>query len=395
MLIYERIREELSAGKSILAPIDAGFKRAWGTSSTRNSRSSSRPIVLYFLGSGPVQGFAVTLALGILTSLFTAYTVTTATSSAVVRMARARKTLKIQLFRFIPDGTKIPFMKIAHTRSSSRSLHRRSRWRWFGFNGLQPRHRLQGRLGHRGAVAATAPPIPATVREIARASSIWATCRSRASATPDDLLVRIEAAAGRRRRRSRRPCEQVADSTGARRLRGPPRREPSSRTVSGELARPRASSACARRPRSRILIYVWFRFEWQFARRAPSPRPSHDVIMTIGLFAVTGIEFNQSSIAAMLTIVGYSSQRHGRHLRPHPREPAQIQEDVAARVDRSVDQLRRSSRTVADAVHASCWRCSAAGRSSAARSIRSFTIAMTLRRRSSARTRRSSSAARS
>ena len=76
VLIYERIREELRSGKSILAAIDAGFKRAWGTIIDSHLTQLIAAVVLYFLGTGPVQGFAVTLALGILTSLFTAYTVT-------------------------------------------------------------------------------------------------------------------------------------------------------------------------------------------------------------------------------------------------------------------------------------------------------------------------------
>ena len=69
-------------------------------------------IVLFFLGSGPVQGFAVTLGLGILTSLFTAYTVTLWEVAVWYKYRRPKK-LKIQVFRFLPDGTKIPFMKLA------------------------------------------------------------------------------------------------------------------------------------------------------------------------------------------------------------------------------------------------------------------------------------------
>jgi SecD/SecF fusion protein len=54
-----------------------------------------------------------------------------------------------------------------------------------------------------------------------------------------------------------------------------------------------------------ILIYVWFRFEWQFALAAITTT-THDVIMTIGLFSFVGLEFNISSIAAVLTLVGLS-----------------------------------------------------------------------------------------
>lgn len=54
-----------------------------------------------------------------------------------------------------------------------------------------------------------------------------------------------------------------------------------------------------------VLVYLWFRFEWQFAVGAVIAT-LHDLVLTIGFFAVTQIEFNMTSIAAILTIVGYS-----------------------------------------------------------------------------------------
>ena len=54
-----------------------------------------------------------------------------------------------------------------------------------------------------------------------------------------------------------------------------------------------------------ILIYVWFRFEWQFGLGAVIALV-HDVLTTIGIFALTGLEFNLSTVAAILTIAGYS-----------------------------------------------------------------------------------------
>ena len=58
-------------------------------------------------------------------------------------------------------------------------------------------------------------------------------------------------------------------------------------------------------PHSCHLIYIWFRFEWPFAVAAIVAL-SHDVISTIGLFSLTGFEFNLSTVAALLTIAGYS-----------------------------------------------------------------------------------------
>jgi SecD/SecF fusion protein len=76
VLIYERIREEAHMGRSILSALDAGFKRAFATIVDSNVTMFVAAAILYFLGSGPVRGFAVSMALGILTSIVTAVTMT-------------------------------------------------------------------------------------------------------------------------------------------------------------------------------------------------------------------------------------------------------------------------------------------------------------------------------
>jgi protein-export membrane protein SecD len=76
VLIYERIREELRAGKTPVAAINAGFERAYGTIIDSQLTTFIAGLVMFLLGSGPIRGFAVTLTLGILTTVFTAFTVT-------------------------------------------------------------------------------------------------------------------------------------------------------------------------------------------------------------------------------------------------------------------------------------------------------------------------------
>jgi preprotein translocase subunit SecD len=76
VLIYERIREEQHGGRSILASLDAGFNRSFATIVDSNVTMFVAAAILYFLGSGPVRGFAVSLALGILTTIVTAVTMT-------------------------------------------------------------------------------------------------------------------------------------------------------------------------------------------------------------------------------------------------------------------------------------------------------------------------------
>jgi len=76
VLIYERIREELRAGKSPIAAIDQGFQRAWITILDSQLTTLAAAVIMFWLGSGPIRGFAVTLTIGILTSVFAAVTVT-------------------------------------------------------------------------------------------------------------------------------------------------------------------------------------------------------------------------------------------------------------------------------------------------------------------------------
>ena len=75
VLIYERIREELRAGKTPVAAISAGFERAYGTIVDSQLTTFIAGVVMFLLGSGPIRGFAVTLTLGIITTVFTAFTV--------------------------------------------------------------------------------------------------------------------------------------------------------------------------------------------------------------------------------------------------------------------------------------------------------------------------------
>ncbi|ADI01532.1 protein translocase subunit SecD [Syntrophothermus lipocalidus] len=72
IIIYERLKDELRAGKTLLAAVDAGFKRAFWTIFDSNLTTLIAAVILMYFGIGPIKGFAVTLAIGIVTSMFTA-----------------------------------------------------------------------------------------------------------------------------------------------------------------------------------------------------------------------------------------------------------------------------------------------------------------------------------
>jgi preprotein translocase subunit SecD len=78
VIIFEKMKEELRAGKSLRASIETGWHRAWNAIVDSNVTAVIAAAILFFLGSGPIRGFAVTLSIGVMISMFTAITVTRA-----------------------------------------------------------------------------------------------------------------------------------------------------------------------------------------------------------------------------------------------------------------------------------------------------------------------------
>lgn len=88
VLIFERMREEIRTGKTPVNAVEAGYSRALSTIIDANVTTFIAASILFFIGSGPVKGFAVTLAIGIITSVFTAFTLTRLMVAMWVRRAR-------------------------------------------------------------------------------------------------------------------------------------------------------------------------------------------------------------------------------------------------------------------------------------------------------------------
>jgi preprotein translocase subunit SecD len=91
VLIFARIREEIADGVSPYKAIESGYDRAFVTIMDANITTFLVAVILFAMGSGPVQGFAVTLMIGILTSMFTAIVATRAIIQCVYRNPRVEK----------------------------------------------------------------------------------------------------------------------------------------------------------------------------------------------------------------------------------------------------------------------------------------------------------------
>jgi len=297
VLIYERIREERRNGRSVIQAIDAGFARALTTIVDANVTTLIAAAVLFYLGTGPVKGFAVTLAIGIVTTVFTAFTFTRWMVAEWVKRSRPKE-LPRALFNFVPVGTNIPFMAIRRwTFAFSSALSIAS---VLLFVTVDMNYGVDFKGG--SLIEVQAKEGPADLADLrARLSELnIGDVQVQEFGSPNEVLIRVGTQEGGDNA-EQTVVTKVRDELSAdyefRRV------ETVGPTVSSELARQGTIGVVV--ALALILVYVWFRFEWQFAIGA-IVATIHDVVMTIGFFVITGIEFNQSSIAAILTIVGYS-----------------------------------------------------------------------------------------
>jgi SecD/SecF fusion protein len=298
VLIYERIREERRQGRSVIQSVDAGFRKALATIFDSNITTLIAAVVLFFLGSGPVRGFAVTLAIGIITTVFTAFTLTRWLTSEWLRRWRPKELPK-GYFRLVPEVTRIPFMRvrlqvfilsIVLCVASIGLLFTKGLNFGIDFTG--------GTLMEVRAKSGTADV--GEIRQRLSAAGIKE-IQVQGFGEGSDALVRIGAAAEGGDEASNVIVKQAQESLMAdydiRRTEvvGP--------TVSGELAWAAIIGVLA--ALGAILIYIWVRFEWQYAIGS-TVATVNDVILTLGFLVVTQIQFDLSTVAAILTIVGYS-----------------------------------------------------------------------------------------
>ena len=297
VLVYERIREEAKSGRSLVQSIEVGFDKAFATIVDANLTTLIAAAVLFFLGSGPVKGFAVTLAIGIITTVFTAFTMTRWLMAVWFRWKRPKhlpKGIRTGMF----DTQNIRFMAIRRYTFAIAGTLSIASLVAFTTVGLNLGIDFQG-----GSIievkARSGQADIADIRE--RLSELnLGEVQAQGFGDPSSVLIRIQAQEGGEN------AEQSAISL----VRGEleegyefRRVEVVGPAVSGELTQQATIGVAV--SLLMILIYIWFRFEWQFAVGSIIAT-LHDVILTLGLFVLLGIEFNLTSIAAILTIIGYS-----------------------------------------------------------------------------------------
>lgn len=293
VLINERIREEIDAGKSALASIHTGYERAFTTIIDSNLTTLIAGVALFAFGSGPIRGFAVVLCFGILTSMFSAVQ----GSRALVNLSferRAAKKLPLGL-RALNLKKTLPLMKYRSYTGVVSAVFLIVCIASLGLRGLNFGIDFTG-----GTViesAFTKPPAIATVRQ---AMSDIGLAEAPIQQSGDGLLI-IKAPPGEAgvelSTRVLASLKQLDPTAQLRRLEyvGP--------QVSEELFW--AGALALLFVVAGIMLYLSMRFKWRMAAGAIVAN-LHDVVFILGLFSLFQWEFNLPVLAATLAILGYS-----------------------------------------------------------------------------------------
>lgn len=297
VIIFERVREERANGRSLVQSLDAGFRNAMSTIIDANVTTFIAAAIMFYLGSGPIRGFAVTLAIGIVTTVFTAFLLTRWLIAIWLRRTKPTE-LPRSYVKFVPDDTKIRFMRyrnMAFTVSAALSILAAAL-----FFTVQMNMGIDFRGG--SLIEVQAKQESANIGDVrSRLEQLnLGEVQVQEFGSPQDLLIRIGAQDGgdsAEQSALRLVQNELEDDYEFRRVEvvGP--------TISAELAQ--AGTIAVIAALFAMLVYIWLRFEWQFAVGA-IVATLHDVVLVIGFYVVSGLEFNLSSIAAVLTVVGYS-----------------------------------------------------------------------------------------
>ncbi|AWI55886.1 protein translocase subunit SecD [Sinorhizobium fredii] len=300
ILINARIREETEAGAGAMKALDVGFNKAYATILDSNVTTLAGTVLLFWLGSGPVRGFAVTMMLGIIISMFTSVTVVRLLMREVVVRRKMKKLEIPSLFGRVPHLPTFSFMKRRFQAIGFSAFLSISSVILFFTPGLNYGIDFIGGIQVE-AVSKDKIDLP-TLRHSLEELNLGEVALQDFGGG-QSVLVRVQRQPGGEQEQTA-ALSRIKDAvTTAIPGASMERTEVVGPTVSGELAR--SGFLAVGLAMVAILLYIWFRFEWHFAVGAIAVLLL-DITKTVGFFALTGIDFNLTAIAALLTMIGYS-----------------------------------------------------------------------------------------
>ena len=306
VLVFERIKEEMKTAKGPARAIELGYEKALSAITDANITTFITALILYAMGSGPVRGFAITLGLGIITSVFTAIFVTRLMVVIWYERKRPKTVLQGRALRLVPKETKWDFFSRWRVSLGVSAVLIVIAFGSFMFQGLNFGIDFRG-----GTTIRTESTQPIDVGQYRDAigqlelGDVSITEVFDPTFGPDQnvAMIKVQAQEGEESV-SNDVILKIEDTLQAAvsdlkftavESVGP--------KVSGELIT--AAIIAVALAIAAVLVYIWLRFEWQFAVGAVAALV-HDVVLTIGVFSELQIQFDLAIIAALLTIVGYS-----------------------------------------------------------------------------------------
>ncbi len=292
VLIYERLREELASGKSLRVALPAAYDKAFSSIFDANVTTLITATILFFYASGPVKGFAIVLMLGILASLFTALIVGRNALSWLVETGRLTKISMLHListknWNFLGKGFIASMCSLALILGGAAAFYKRGE-KNFG---------VDFRGGDLATLSAPHRVDVAQIREALKQIGL-ADAAIQQSQQGDRSYVTIRSPLNTSDKIEHQIIQTFPNEgykiEGSERV---------GALVGGELAR--SSLIALGLGILGILVYVTFRFEFSFAVGAIVAL-LHDVLITVGMFALLGRELTLTMVGAVLTIAGYS-----------------------------------------------------------------------------------------
>ncbi|MBS0125028.1 protein translocase subunit SecD [Thetidibacter halocola] len=329
ILIFSRIREETAKGATAIKALTQGYARAWATILDANITTLLAMLLLFMFGAGAIRGFAITMSLGILISMFTAVVLMRMMMEALVRRHKPKRLEIAPLIGGVPAPGAFSFMRrgrLALAVSAALSLGAVGALVWPGPNlGIDFTGGVQMVLWSDAAV-------PLAELRAALAAGVPGDASLQAFGDPNEALIRVQGEAGQ-------ATVAAVEAAAAQAVPGAvfDQIDLVGPTISGELAT--TGLIALSLAVLAMLTYIWVRFEWHFAAGAIVVL-FLDVTKTFGIIALTGWEVNLTTIVALLTLIGYSVNdkvvvydRIREHLRDGAEEPLS---DV---IDRSLNQV--------------------------------------------------------
>ena len=307
VLIFERIREESAKGKSLRGALQAGYDRAFGTIFDSHVTTLISSIILIFMGTGPIKGFGVTLTIGVAASLFTALVVTRLIFDFLIHKDIVKS---VPMLHLIPATLKLNFMKLAVPAFIASWLiiviglsygifvrgHNVFGVEFVGGEtvtlSFDQAHKVEvDKLREAATKAGAGEVIVGYQRDISTATdNLRITTRLSEKAGPQVANTSAKVVADLKQQFPAANFNVLSTASV-----GP--------TVGQEIQETAIIASLL--ALFGILVYVAFRYEFSFAVGAVVAI-IHDVLMTIGIYFLSGRELNATTVAAILTIIGFS-----------------------------------------------------------------------------------------